>query len=229
MPPESTTSHSRRISQGTAQSRSQPHPSTFLQVPQKKPHAPRSAFSLATDNTFVPKSALFAFEAIDLICSPLSRTSLCNHSVFTATSLTFPSPALCTMPRAATKSQKMTLTLNPKCPRIVLKCNSSSAVEHIAKYSAIPLLVATQLCLRENDVSGRPSASTRPLLCDFLDEASPTQSLSEYPTSSAVIGSSFGILNVTTFCASSHFPQRFHRSTGGSSQVRSMRRLDPTQ
>ena len=34
MSPESTTSHSRRISQGTAHSRSQPHPSTFLQVPQ---------------------------------------------------------------------------------------------------------------------------------------------------------------------------------------------------
>ena len=34
MSPESTTSHSRRISQGTAHSRSQLHPSTFLQVPQ---------------------------------------------------------------------------------------------------------------------------------------------------------------------------------------------------
>ena len=59
------------------------------------PHAPRSAFSLATGNTFVPKSALFAFEAVDLICSPLLRTISCNHSVFTASALTFHSPALC--------------------------------------------------------------------------------------------------------------------------------------
>ena len=47
-----------------------------------RPHAPSSAFSLATGNTVVPKSALFAFEAIDLICTPLSRTTSGNHSVF---------------------------------------------------------------------------------------------------------------------------------------------------
>ena len=39
------------------------------------PHAARDAFKLATGKKFVPKSALFAFEEIDLICNPLSRTT----------------------------------------------------------------------------------------------------------------------------------------------------------
>ena len=54
------------------------------------PHAPRNVFSLATGNTFVPKSPLFPLEAIELICSPLSQTTSCNHSVFTARALSFP-------------------------------------------------------------------------------------------------------------------------------------------
>ena len=33
----------------------------------------------------------------------------------------------------------------------------------------MPLLVVTQLCFRENDATGHPSASTLPLLCDFRD------------------------------------------------------------
>ena len=49
MSPESTTSRSRRISQGTAHSRSQLHPSTFLQIPQYHTlPAARSALPLAT-------------------------------------------------------------------------------------------------------------------------------------------------------------------------------------
>ena len=88
-------------------------------------------------------------QEIDLICDPLSRTTSCNHNVFTASALTFTSPACCAMPRAATESQnRVAFTLNPKC----------SGIDR--KYPAIPLLVATQLCLRENDVSGQPSAST---------------------------------------------------------------------
>ena len=40
------------------------------------PHARRNVFSLATGNTFVPKSALFPFDAIHLICSPLANNLL---------------------------------------------------------------------------------------------------------------------------------------------------------
>ena len=81
MTPESTSSHSRRISQGSS-SFSFSTASFDISPGTTIPHSHRSAFSFATGNTFVPKSALFAFEAIDLICSPLSRTTSCIHSVF---------------------------------------------------------------------------------------------------------------------------------------------------
>ena len=66
------------------------------------PHEARKAFSLVTSRTFVPKSALFAFEDTDLICSPRSRTISCSQSVFTTKAFTFLNPARCAIPRSAT-------------------------------------------------------------------------------------------------------------------------------
>ena len=68
---------------------------------------------------------------LDLLSS--REQPLATMVFFTASALTFPSPALCAMRRAATESQKREmLALNPKCSRIVPRCNSSSAVENIA-------------------------------------------------------------------------------------------------
>ena len=104
--PEPNSPNTRRITKVTPSSFSS---STFsLNSPPSTtiPHAVRNAINLATMKTIVPKLALFAFYEIDLICSPLSRTTSFKHNVFTASALTFPSPARCAMPRADTESQK---------------------------------------------------------------------------------------------------------------------------